>query len=209
MPLHDMLACALAKKGLTGAMEARQYFDAAGKMDEAASKQGYFKQLLKLNPEAFRTLNRHYLQRFYGGEEARTWRGYLVMAVDGSRAEIPCSAENRKEYGESECKYGKQVARANISALHDALNRFILDVGVHKYGNSGKEEARALVLELRETIGNRPALLMFDRNYSSLEFVDFLEKSGVKYLIRLHSTDFSAEKQAEVRERDGESERLR
>ena len=50
------------------------------------------------------------------------------------------------------------------------LNRFILDVGVHKYGNSEKEEAKAFVLELRETIGDRPALLMFDRNYSSISW---------------------------------------
>ena len=35
---------------------------------------------------------------------------------------------------------------------------------------------------------------MFDRNYASLEFMDFLEKSGVKYLIRLHATNFKAER---------------
>jgi len=37
---------------------------------------------------------------------------------------------------------------------------------------------------------------MFDRNYVSLEFMDFLEKSGIKYLIRLHSGDFKAEREA-------------
>ena len=84
--------------------------------------------------------------------------------------------------------------RANISTLRDALNQFILDVGARKYGNSEKEEIKALVLDLRETIGDRSVLLMFDRNYLSLEFADFLEKSGVKYLIWLHSVDFSAER---------------
>jgi hypothetical protein len=38
---------------------------------------------------------------------------------------------------------------------------------------------------LKEIVGDCPALIMFDRNYASLEFVDFLEESGVKYLIRL------------------------
>jgi hypothetical protein len=194
MPLHDILTCTLGKKGLSGVMEVRQYFEAAGKMEEAVSKQGYFKQRKKLNPEAFKVLNRHYLQGFYAGEEARTWRGYLVMAVDGSRAEIPNSAENRGTYGESENKYGKQVARANISALHEVFNRFILDIGIHKYTDSEIAEAKAHIPELREITGDRPTLLMFDRNYSSLEFIDFLERSGVKYLIRLHSNDFATER---------------
>ena len=71
MPLHDILACTLGEKGLSGVMEVRQYFEAAGKMEEAVSKQDYFKQRRKLNPEVFRVLNRHYLQRYYAGEEAR------------------------------------------------------------------------------------------------------------------------------------------
>ena len=54
------------------------------------------------------------------------------MAVDGSRAEIPNSVENRQVFGESINKYGKQAARANIRALHDVFNRFIPDIGIHR-----------------------------------------------------------------------------
>ena len=142
MPLHDILTCTLAKKGLSATMEIRQYFQAAGKVEQTVSKQDYFKQRQKLNPEVFRILNRNYLSRFYGGQETKEWHGYLVMAVDGSRAEIPNSEENRQVYGESINKYGKQVARANISALHDVFNRFILDIGIHHYRDSEIEEAR-------------------------------------------------------------------
>jgi hypothetical protein len=75
-------------------------------------------------------LNRNYLKRFYRGQEALKWHGYLVMAADGSRAEIPNSKENRRVYGESINKYGKQVARTNLSALYDVFNRFLLDIGI-------------------------------------------------------------------------------
>jgi hypothetical protein len=57
----------------------------------------------------------------------------VVLATDGSRAEIPNSLENRKEYGESENQYGKGVARANISVLYDVYNRFIVDLGIPGY----------------------------------------------------------------------------
>jgi len=116
------------------------------------------------------------------------------MAIDGSRAEIPNSEDNRKVYGESINKYGKAVARANISALHDVFNRFILDIGIHNYQDSEIEEAKAHITALKEIVGNRPVLVMFDRNYASMEFVDFLEKTGVKYLIRLHQGDYGTER---------------
>jgi hypothetical protein len=87
----------------------------------------------------------------------------VVLAVDGSRVEIPDSAENRREYGESENRYGKAVAQVHLP-------------------------------EIKEVVGEQPVLVIFDRNYSSLEFMNYLEKAGVHYLIRLHSGDYKAER---------------
>jgi hypothetical protein len=180
MPLHDILISTLARKGLSAVMEIRHYFQTAEKMEKTVSKQDYLKQRQKLNPEVFKLLNGNYLKRFYTGQNVKEWRGYLVMAADGSRAEIPDSEENRRTYGESINKYGKAVARANISALHDVFNRFILDIGIHHYRDSEVEEAKAHISVLKNIIGERPVLIMFDRNYASLEFASFLEKAGVK-----------------------------
>lgn len=194
MPLKDILMCTLAKKGLSTTMEVRHYFQAVENIEKTVSKQDYLRQRQKLNPEVFKLLNRNYLKRFYSGEEALQWHGYLVMAVDGSRAEIPNSVENRLTYGESINKYGKGVARTNLSALHDVFNRFILDIGMHHYRSSEIEDAKAHIGALKEIVGERPVLIMFDRNYESLEFMDILEQKGVKYLIRLHKGNYEAEK---------------
>ena len=196
MPLDDILLRALGKKGLSTTMEVRHYFDEVKRKEQTVSKQAYLQQRQKLNPEVFNILNRNCLRRFYAGGEARLWRGYLVMATDGSSAEIPNSRENRQSYGESESRNGKDaVARANISALHDVFNRFILDVGIHRKDASEIEEAKAHIAALKEITGERPVLIMYDRNYASLEFMDFLEKAGVKYLIRLRSADYKAERE--------------
>jgi hypothetical protein len=194
MPLEDILMCTLAKKGLSTTMEIRHYFQAMDKVEQTVSKQDYLRQRQKLNPEVFRLLNRNYLKRFYESQEVREWKGYLVMAVDGSRAEIPNSEENREVYGESINKYGKAVARTNLSALHDVYNHFLLDIGMHHYRSSEIEDAKTHITALKEIVGDRPTLIMFDRNYESLEFMDFLEKAGVKYLIRLHKGNYETEK---------------
>jgi hypothetical protein len=86
MPLYDMPACILAKKGLSAVVEIRKFFLAAGKTaEQGVSKQDYLKQRRKLHPEVFRLLNGGYLKQFYGGLQAKGWRGYLVLAEDGSR----------------------------------------------------------------------------------------------------------------------------
>ena len=193
MPLNDTLTCILAKKGLSTVMEIRDYFDSVGKSEQAVSKQGYLRQRQKLNPEVFKALNGNYLKRFYEGEESQGWRGYLVMAIDGSRAEVPNSEENRQAYGTNGNQYGETSVRANISTLYDLYNRFIVDIGIHPCQSSEISEAKSHIAPLKGIVGERKTLIIFDRGYVSLEFMDFLEKSGIFYLIRLQPGTFKAE----------------
>ena len=193
MPLHDILTCTLAKKGLSTTMEIRQYFQAAENVEQTVSKQDYLKQRQNLNPHVFEILNRNYLKQFYDGQEPVDWRGYLVLAVDGSRVEIPNSQENRETYGESTNQHGKAVARANFSALYDVYNRFMLDIQIGYYNSSEIEEAKSHIKAVKQISGERPLLILFDRNYASLEFMDYLERAGIKYLIRVQSNAYKAE----------------
>jgi hypothetical protein len=193
MPLGDILMCTLGKKALSTTLEIRQYFQEAGKVEQTVSKQDYLQQRKKLNPEVFKLLNQKYLHDFYTTDEVQLWQGYVVLAIDGSRVEIPNSKANRETYGESENKYGKAVARANLSGLYDVYNRFFLDIGVHHYRSSEIVEAKEHIDAIRGIVGKRPVLIIFDRNYVSLEFIDYMEKAGLNYLIRLHKGNYKAE----------------
>ena len=205
MPLHDILLCTMAKKGLTTVMELRHYFNEIGKAGQMVSKQDYLRQRQKLNPEVFKQLNENYLRRFYSGQEAKVWRGYVVLAIDGSKVEIPNSAENRQAYGQSENQHRKAGARADCSVMHDVFNGFMLDVGVHSCQGNEISEAKLNIEALAPILGERPVLVLFDRNYVSLEFMDILEKKGIKYLMRLRSSDYKAEA-AGMQGTDGEVE---
>lgn len=194
MPLSDILTCILGKKGLSTVIEIREYFQSLGKEEQAVSKQDYLRQRQKLNPEVFKLLNKNYLKRYYEGEEAEGWHGYLVMAADGSRAEIPNSKENRETYGENGNQYGETSVRAKISTLYDVYNRFIVDIGIYSCQRGEIEEAKEQIAPLKEIVGERKTLIIFDRGYVSLEFMDFLEKSGIFYLIRLQPGTYKAER---------------
>jgi hypothetical protein len=193
MPIEDMIKCILNKKGLTTVMELRSYFRESKNMEQTISKQGYLKQRKKLNFEVFKVLNQNYLRRFYSSDETVLWNNYVVFAIDGSKMEIPNSDENRQVYGVSENQYGESVSRANFSALYDVYNHFLLDIDISNCNSGELESAKKHIISLKEILGEREILIIFDRNYPSLEFIDFLERYGVKYLIRLSSIDYKYE----------------
>jgi hypothetical protein len=192
MTLANILMCAIGRKALTGLMEIRHFFKM---IDEAAvSKQDYFARRQHLNYEAFELLNSEYLQDFYRGEEPYRWNEFIVLAIDGSGVEISNSEENRKTFGVAETKNGSTVARASLSCVNDVFNQFILDIQVHEYKSSEIAAAKKQIESVKKIIGEQPALIIFDRGYPSLEFINFLEKHGINYLIRLKSSNYRKER---------------
>lgn len=69
-------------------------FKEKGDLSMQLSIQGYLQQRKRLNPEIFH-LNRNYLMDFYHSDEPKLWNGYLLIAIDGSEAEVPNSKDLR------------------------------------------------------------------------------------------------------------------
>ncbi len=194
LPLKDMLLCCLSKKGLATTFELRNYFKVKGELSMQLSVQGYLQQRKRLNPEIFPYLNREYLMNFYHSDEPVLWKGYLLIAIDGSKAEVPNSKENRETFGNSGNQYSKTgQVRALVSGVYDVLNHFYLDIEIEHISVSEHELAKRNLKHLKEMGIRKPLLAVFDRGYPSLEFIDFLETEGIHYLIRLSSNDYVAE----------------
>ena len=149
------------------------------------SIQGYLQQRKRLNPEIFPYLNRNYLMDFYHSDEPKLWNGYLLIAIDGSKAEVPNSKENRETFGNSGNQHSKTgQVRALVSGMYDILNHFYLDIEIEHISVSENELAKRNLKHLREMEIRRPVLAVFD----------FLEKEGIHYLMRLSSNDYKAER---------------
>ena len=160
------------------------------------STQGYLQQRKRLNPDVFSYLNDEYLADFYHSSETELWNGYLLLAIDGSKVEIPNSMENRRNFGTSSNQHSKQgQARALISGMYDILNGFYLDIQIAHICTSENELAKKNLDHLKITGIDLPILAVFDRGYPSLEFIDHLETNGIHYLFRLSSNDYKAERE--------------
>lgn len=84
-----------------------------------------------------------YLKDFYSSDEVELWNGYLLLAIDGSKAEVPNSRENRERFGKSNNQHSQvgQV-RALVSGMYNVLNRFYLDIEIERISISENELAK-------------------------------------------------------------------
>ena len=142
--------CCLAKRGLTTVFELRHYFLQRNDGMEI-SKQGYLQQRKRLNPDIFSDLNDEYLKDFYDSDEAKTWNGYLVLAIDGSKAEVPNSKENRESFGDSGNQHSMTgQVRALVSSVYDIFNGFYLDMQIGHISNGETKLAKQNLAHIRE-----------------------------------------------------------
>ena len=71
----------------------------------------------------FSYLNTEYLTDFYHSKEAKRWNKYIVVAINGSKTEVPNSKENRERFGNSSNQHSSnRPARAFVSGMYDVLN---------------------------------------------------------------------------------------
>ncbi|WP_243135772.1 transposase [Acetobacterium tundrae] len=146
-----------------------------------------------MNDEVFTFLNNEYLEDFYQSREPVLWKNHLIFAVDGTKAEVPNSDENRAAFGESGNGQRQSEVRALVSCFFDVFIQFILDLQIGSIRTSESELAKKNIAAAKDIISETPIIIIFDRGYPSIEFVRFLENNKVKYLFRLSSNDYKKE----------------
>lgn len=159
------------------------------------TKQSFAEARQNLRPEAFQWLNEVFLQGFYRDGDEQTYRGFRLLAVDGSVVELPNTAALRKRYGTSENQSPRgTLARARSSALYDVLNGMVIHTILERYDASERAMAKThITAGLTELPRSHPNLVLFDRGYPSLEFFLWLRQHGVRYLMRVPATGFLGE----------------
>jgi hypothetical protein len=63
-----------------------------------------------------------------------------------------------------------------VSTAYDVYNRFIVDIVTDRYRGSKTAGAKEHIQAAREIVEERPVRYIFNRNYASMEFMDYLEQ---------------------------------
>lgn len=106
-----------------------------------------------------------------------TWKGHRVLAIDGTKKNMPHSEQLAESYG---VPHGAHYPQMLACALYDVLAKIPVNVMWGDYTTS----ERALALELIEELGAGD-LVLLDRGYPGFELFEKMLRQGVDFLVRL------------------------
>lgn len=81
----------------------------------------------KVSLEVFREMYQLAVSDFYSTVAFKTFRGYRLCAIDGSRINPPNTPEMLELYGGQPYDHGTVKAQALLSCLYDVLNNVVID----------------------------------------------------------------------------------
>lgn len=159
---------------------------------EKVSKQGMFKALDKTNPDVFPLLIRRFAESFYAHQDYKTKEGYIVLACDGSKMDLPPSQVMKDEFGGYLNKTIKNQSdvkkpQANCSILVDVLNHVVLDAMVKPCITSELPMLYEHLENCKELLKDKKVILLCDRYYGSAELFLYCALYGYRYLVRAKS----------------------
>ncbi|MGB7294675.1 MAG: IS4 family transposase [Candidatus Aminicenantales bacterium] len=95
--------------------------------ERVVTKSAFSQARQKLKPSAFVELNQAQVSYFYDQFEPARWHGLRLLAMDGSLADLPNTAEVRAHFGVWRPASGGECPKARLSQLFDVSNKITLD----------------------------------------------------------------------------------
>lgn len=155
--------------------------------DLPCSRQAFSKRRQDVDPNGILYLLRGLSIQFYENADYRTWNGKRLLAVDGSRYNLPCTEATQNTYG-TQISQGEPQVQGLGSNLYDVLNGFILDSSLNPCKSNERKLFLAHLDYLQELhIPEYGAVLLLDRGYPSAELIHELEERKLHYVMRCSS----------------------
>lgn len=188
--LQDVLLFYTFRHAETTNKDIISYFSKAEK--PKVSKQAMFKALDKTNPDVFPLIIREFAKDFYTHQDYQTVDGFIVLACDGTKTDLPPSDEMKEKFGgclnRTITDEGKvRKPQATCSVLIDVVNHVILDALVKPFKTSEVPMLYEHLENCRELLKGKKVMLLCDRNYGSAELFLYCRLCGYKLLVRAKS----------------------
>lgn len=174
-----LLITKLCKKTLSVELDA--FFEEINS-STSYSVSAFSQQRLKLNFSFFHCWNEVLHRSFYQyyGQEAKRWKGYRVIAADGSTVNLVNKPGLKKYFGGQTNQYGAYTL-ANAFFCHDVLNDLTVFARLAQYRYSELNMAYDRISQLEADM-----LMIYDRNFCNYKMAALhqLQEREIKFVIR-------------------------
>jgi hypothetical protein len=159
-----------------------KFFESIGQEGVHVSEQSFSEARQKIRWEAFRELFETTVGAIYEGFY-RTWHGYRVSAIDGSKTQLPDDKALRGFFGA--VGRGVTAATAQASALYDVFNNVLIDTQLMPLNTGERQLALLHIDALCKLASFLKELILFDRGYASFELIETLISRNISFLMRV------------------------
>lgn len=174
-----MVKILISMGGSTLQKELYNFFD----FDTATpTSSAFIQQRSKLLPSAFKFLMRELNRSFTTTKE---FRGYRLLAVDGSDAHTPTYPDDKESYIHSN-ENGRGFNLIHVNTLYDLLSKRYEDVVIQKYRLKNENKALCEMIDCSEITDK--VILLADRYYESYNNMAHAQSKGWNYLFRIKDT---------------------
>lgn len=149
------------------------------------TKQAFSKARKKLSARAFVLVNRKLVEEYYTDNVFSKWKGFRLLAIDGSDIQLPNDEFLKQYFGTTNNQTGPTIAMAKVSYVYDVLNHITLDAQINRVKTSERDLAVEHVDSVKKLKHDKiKDLYLFDRGYPSLGFLFYLSEMNVDFVIR-------------------------
>ena len=154
-----------------------ELYDYFGYSTDTATSSAFVQQRSKLKPDAFEYVMKQ-LNKAYPCNE--TYKGYRLIAVDGSDLSISYDIKDTETYiPNNEGIKGRKLI--HINSAYDILNKRYVDTIIRGSKHHGEQYS---MYTMAERFDDGKAIFIADRNYSTWNNMEHIIKAGQKFLIR-------------------------
>jgi hypothetical protein len=161
----------------------KELLESQGYDVNTASTSAFIQQRDKILPCAIEFLLHGFTASF---TDIKTYRGYRLLAADGSDLHIPTNPNDSETFYISNPD-GKGYNLLHLNAMYDLCNRLYVDSLIQP--SRQENECKALISMVKRSRIKENVIVIADRAYESYNNFAHIEQKGWNYLIRVKDTD--------------------
>ncbi len=161
------------------------------------SKQFVSSQRTYIEPILFQDISKKYLELIDYKTDNRTFKtfkGFRLIAGDGSDFEIPDFPETRAEFNIKNTPKYRKPAMCKFSSIQDVLNGFILDGIVDNYKAAELPLIHQHIQNVENMVNPLKTIWIFDRGYTAMELYARIIEMNSYFIVRLRIDSYKEER---------------
>lgn len=190
LPFHVLIAFLINFVRGSYQDELDKFFKTLYRFDVAhrvVSKAALAKARMKLKFHAFVELNQHLVSFFEKNFKPLTWRGFRLLAIDGSTTRLPLTETIAEHFGVWNVRQGAPSPMARVSQLFDVLNKITIDAVISPKSIG---ECELAAQHLLKSMPND--LILLDRGYPAWWLFSLILSRNANFCARISCTKWKA-----------------